>query len=107
MSEETTPNILQVGLELTLRPPQDEPTHIMHLPVGGPYPLIVIGIQMGEYDQGKINMELDATGFRDPEMLVEVLEGLVEHMKTTAYDMMDASGVSHVPPMIETEGQGD
>ncbi len=101
--EPTSKNTLQVGLQLTLRPPADEPTHIMHLPVGGPWPIVVLGIEMDKYDDGEIEMQLDATGFRNPEMLVQVLEGLVEHMKTTAYDMMDAEGVSHVPPMIETE----
>jgi len=104
--EESQPHTLQVGLELTLRPPADEPTHIMHLPVGGPWPIVVLGIDMDKYDEGQIDMQMDATGFRDPEMLVQVLEGLVEHMKTTAYDMMDAEGVSHVPPMIEPE-KGD
>jgi len=104
---DATPQKLQVGLELTLRPPADEPTHIMHLPVGGPFPIIVIGIDMDDYDDGKVEMQMDATGFRDPEMLVSVLEGVVEHMKTTAYDVMDSEGVSHVPPMVEPEKEGD
>lgn len=97
---------LQVGLELTLRQVAEEPTHIMHLPVGGPYPIIVIGIDMDDYDEGKVEMQMDATGFRDPAMLASVLEGVVEHMKTTAYDVMDINGVEHVDP-IEPRKEGD
>ncbi len=94
-----TPSSIQVGLELTLRTPANEPTHVMHLPVGGPQPLIVIGIDMDNYDEGQVDMVMDATGFRDPEMLCSVLEGVVEHMKTTAYDVLDSNGVQHVDPI--------
>lgn len=104
--EENKPEKLQVGLELTLRQPSEEPTHMMHLPVGGPWPIIVIGIDMDGYDNGEVNMTMDATGFKDPAMLCSVLEGVVEHMKTTAYDVMDINGVEHVDP-IEPKKEGD
>lgn len=100
------PATLQVGLELTLRSPAGEPTHMLHLPVGGPQPVIVIGINMDSYDDGKVDMVMDATGFRDPSMLCSVLEGVVEHMKTTAYDVIDSTGVQHVDP-IEPRKEGD
>ena len=47
---------------------------------------------MDDYDDGKVEMQMDATGFKDPAMLASVLEGVVEHMKTTAYDVMDING---------------
>ena len=53
---------LQVGLELTLRQVAEEPTHIMHLPVGGPYPIIVIGIDMDDYDEGKYDSAITIFG---------------------------------------------
>jgi hypothetical protein len=103
---DSIPDKIQVGLELTLRQPADEPTHIMHLPVGGPFPIIVIAIDMDNYDDGQVDMQMDATGFKDPAMLCNVLQGVVEHMKTTAYDVMDINGVEHVDP-IEPRKEGD
>lgn len=82
---------ISLGVEVTMRGYHRDPMEMALVPLGGREPVILMTFDLSKPDL--VDMKMDATGFRDQNMLLDVLSSLVKTMQTMPYTLMNGEGV--------------
>lgn len=96
------PEHFVIDLQLRSWALSDKPTSAVEVPLGGPNPMVVVAIRMDPADdKGEVqfHVQMETSGFRDTEMMIEVMRELLNHMETTPYNSIEADGVTRHEPM--------
>lgn len=101
MPDEETNETLMMSLSIEWRDEGPEPTAIMSVPLGGPEPVVIIGLDFVPPNIAEVKVSV--SGFPNQEALSDLFRALADHMETVPATVISADGVEYREPLNKGE----